>query len=268
MSWCWASIGSGSQSWMPGTFVSITPNSPRISTGASGLGSKLSMWLMPALEPEQDARDVLPGRRRRGPRPQEIGQAQAQRRERSDPEEIRRVTPSQLRFDRRSSWNIEAPSLSVHGHGRAGIEQLALKKSLTWRALPPQALAVRSEVFLTVTDFGVCSPKGPEQTTPESTRHLRRSRATGGRVGFAGGGREESRVVLDGNGGGLPAPGSVAIRKVRGEGAGDPSSPRRTSQPPNEPAAPNEPTAPNEPSRAERTHRAERSHAPNESDVP
>ena len=32
---------------MPGTLVFMTPNSPRYSTGASGLGSHMSIWLGP-----------------------------------------------------------------------------------------------------------------------------------------------------------------------------------------------------------------------------
>ena len=47
MSWCCASIGRGSQTEIPATLVGIVPNSPRTSTGASGFGSKLSMWLIP-----------------------------------------------------------------------------------------------------------------------------------------------------------------------------------------------------------------------------
>src|SRR5579871_5284101 len=42
-----AHIGSKSPRRMPGTFVSIVPNSPRYSSGASGLGSHMSIWLGP-----------------------------------------------------------------------------------------------------------------------------------------------------------------------------------------------------------------------------
>ncbi len=38
-----ASFGRYSEIWMPGTFVRIAANSPRVSEGASGLGSKVSM---------------------------------------------------------------------------------------------------------------------------------------------------------------------------------------------------------------------------------
>ena len=37
--------GSPSQTSMPGTFERIDPSSPRISAGASGLGSNVSSWL-------------------------------------------------------------------------------------------------------------------------------------------------------------------------------------------------------------------------------
>src|SRR4051794_3268 len=40
-------MGSMSVNWMPGTAVDLTPNSPRYSTGALGLGSHMSMWLGP-----------------------------------------------------------------------------------------------------------------------------------------------------------------------------------------------------------------------------
>src|SRR6185437_7332864 len=40
-------IGSKSPRRIPGTLLGLTPNSPRYSTGASGLGSHMSMWLGP-----------------------------------------------------------------------------------------------------------------------------------------------------------------------------------------------------------------------------
>src|SRR5947209_7855929 len=40
-----ASRGSRSQTFRPGTLEAMQPSSPRISSGASGLGSKVSSWL-------------------------------------------------------------------------------------------------------------------------------------------------------------------------------------------------------------------------------
>ena len=40
-----ASRGSRSQTFSPGTLEGMQPNSPRTSTGASGLGSNVSIWL-------------------------------------------------------------------------------------------------------------------------------------------------------------------------------------------------------------------------------
>ena len=109
LSWCCASIGSGSQTRTPGTLVSMAPNSPRISAGASGLGSKLSMWLMPPWS-------QIRMHETSGP----VASAEARARRNSgspspnaasDPtrKASRRVTPSQLRFDPRISWNIGTP---------------------------------------------------------------------------------------------------------------------------------------------------------------
>src|SRR6266849_8606613 len=42
-----AHFGSISESVIPGTLVDMVPNSPRYSTGASGLGSHMSIWLGP-----------------------------------------------------------------------------------------------------------------------------------------------------------------------------------------------------------------------------
>src|SRR5437588_7902208 len=40
-----AMFGNSSQTWQPGSDEGITPNWPRISTGASGFGSTHSSWL-------------------------------------------------------------------------------------------------------------------------------------------------------------------------------------------------------------------------------
>src|SRR5436309_86429 len=42
-----ATLGNFSQIWMPGTLVEMVPNSPRMAASASGLGSKVSIWLGP-----------------------------------------------------------------------------------------------------------------------------------------------------------------------------------------------------------------------------
>src|SRR4051812_14593465 len=42
-----ASWGSDSLKWTPGTLVAIVPSVPRTPSGASGLGSKESMWVTP-----------------------------------------------------------------------------------------------------------------------------------------------------------------------------------------------------------------------------
>ena len=44
---CWASSGKCSLIEIPGTLVAIGRNGPRISSGASGLGSQVSSWLGP-----------------------------------------------------------------------------------------------------------------------------------------------------------------------------------------------------------------------------
>src|SRR5579872_1434663 len=43
----WANLGMISETWIPGTFVSIGWNGPRIASLASGLGSHRSRWLGP-----------------------------------------------------------------------------------------------------------------------------------------------------------------------------------------------------------------------------
>ncbi len=44
---CWASNGKCSLIEIPGTFVAMRRNGPRMSSGASGLGSHVSSWLGP-----------------------------------------------------------------------------------------------------------------------------------------------------------------------------------------------------------------------------
>ena len=45
LSMTWARLGNSSQTFRPGTLEAMQPSSPRISTGASGLGSNVSIWL-------------------------------------------------------------------------------------------------------------------------------------------------------------------------------------------------------------------------------
>ena len=53
--------------WMPGTLVGLTPNSPRNSAGASGLGSHMSMWLGPPRIQRMMTEGRSRGRRRSPP---------------------------------------------------------------------------------------------------------------------------------------------------------------------------------------------------------
>src|SRR5579883_922880 len=162
---------------MPGTLVGITPNSPRISAGASGLGSKLSIWLIP---PWSQSRMQETSRSVRPPAARARSSRKRGRLSPKTPSEptrsrSRRVTPSQLRLDPRVSWNIGRSS------PKARVLQ-GLEESLTSHGQPGQA--------------GTGRPGGPLRVLDPGTL----SRAAVG------------RLTLDGIGGDEPPdPGRVAV---------------------------------------------------------
>src|SRR5439155_19891662 len=60
LSICWPVRGRCSDTWMPETFVSLAANLPRISRGASGLGSQVSRWLGPPASQIRIAESAVP----------------------------------------------------------------------------------------------------------------------------------------------------------------------------------------------------------------
>ena len=102
-----ASLGSSSQMWTPGIFVAIGLNSPRISLGASGLRSIMSMVRRPAVEMDVDhglVRRADP-RRRLGPQQarQRQSAADGPRRQQLASREAR---AAQASARRRRAWRI------------------------------------------------------------------------------------------------------------------------------------------------------------------
>ena len=76
---------------MPGTLVRMTPNSPRYSAGASGLGSHMSMWLGPPRIHRMmtDGRRVAGRRSARASLAQQLGERQPGRAEDAGLDEAR-----------------------------------------------------------------------------------------------------------------------------------------------------------------------------------
>ena len=103
---------------IPGTLVAIAPNSPRISSGACGLGSKLSMWLIPPCSQTRMHDTSRPVSAARGPRLelQEARQAQTQGSQRADTQHVtpRHAVASPIR----TQLQVEHRTTSLStGHG-------------------------------------------------------------------------------------------------------------------------------------------------------